>query len=847
MCAFCNIKRNVYKFNLTMKKFSIIFNCWLFLALALFYCPFLHSENSIERKNGYYGMINEQGGEIIPFRYTSISELRDMPGLYKVQKRNKTIGAYNDKGEVIIPTDIYTFCMHVTLDKSYDKILVKSNGKEGIIRKDGKVIIPADKYSNVTYNSREGGPDTYTIKVGERYGLCNADGQEIIPPVYDLISLPYKHFLYVEVRKNNFVGLRDPISGKVLVPVGQYYDLQQLKNGKYAATKPNMEVAILDDAFNEVFLKKGRSIQPVKGKENVMRYAIFYGKDNYYFVDETGNMIDSFIDNDGSIYKSTYNYKPVKEYFKDEEHRYSGYRVTNEQGLYGVIDEKGKTIIPCKFDNLTYRKEYQAWEGTKGKGKVLYSKTGANIIPLAYTRIFETLNYNNDSLLLFPKTENGFVAAYTLKGEKLIEADKYTKLKVLSHQDSLLLAYVDDKVGVVKFNGREILPPKFSDLGVKETIIGKCILLKQGDLYGLANYDGQIMIPPVYESLDIHGLNKFNKWAHVTVRKSGLDGIYDMTGKEIVPAGIYDKMLISTTISYFYPAIHVFIGNSQGYYDLFGNVLVPVGDYKGVSITKNANSSNGWAVNITTPSKYANKDRFCSYELYTNKLLSDSEPENERDSYIKRASDNFKAAKYADAIRYYTQALQIRESDYLYYNRGAAYYNQSQYDNAIADLNKCISITKSNTLIGDANDLIDKANLYKNAAFERRQQTMASVGAIIGGLFLGAISTVASALLVKNNMNANYNMNSYSGASSYSSSDNNSYSETSNSTSSHSSSSSKSSSLCLKCCGTGHCSQCDGTGCRTDNAFGTGKDCTHSCGICGGSGVCPKCGGAGRL
>lgn len=828
----------------TFISFCCRFVCLLVLALNF---SNLLAENSIEKKNGYYGVINEQGVEIIPFRYTLLKELRDMPGLYVVHKRNETIGVYNDKGEEIIPTDRYTFCMHVLLDKSYDKILVKSNGKEGIIRKDGKIIIPAEKYSSISYSSCDGTNDVYIVHIGERAGLCNAEGFEIIPPVYDMVSSPFSHFPYAKVHKDNYVGLCDPVSGKVLIPASRYYSIQQLKNGKFMATKPNMEVAILDETFKEVFSKKGRNIQPVIGKENIMRYAVFYGKDNYYFVDEAGNMLDSFTDNDGSVYQSTFNYKPDKEYFNDEEHHYSGYRITNEQGMFGVIDEKGKIIIPCKFDVLTYRKEYQVWEGTKGKYKALYSKTGVNIIPLNYTRIFETLDYHNDSLLLFPKTENGFVAAYTLNGKRLIEANKYTKLKILSRQDSLLLAYVDDKVGVVKFDGQEIISSQFSSLAVKETVIGKCFLIKQGDRYGLANYEGQIIIPSIYESLTIHGLTKFNKWAHVTVRKNGLDGIYDMTGKEIIPAGVYDKVTVSTILSYCYPSIHVYIGESQGIYDLFGNVLVPVGDYKRVSIMKDANSSNGWAINITTPSKYANKDRICSYELYTNKLIYDSEPEYERENYIKCASDNFDLAKYSEAIKCYTKALQIRESDYLYYNRGAAYYNQSQYDKAILDLKKCISISKSNSLIGDANDLIDKANRYKNAESERKQQTMANVGAVIGGLFLGAISTAASALLVKNNMNANYNMNSYSGASSHSSHTDNSYTETSNSTSSHSNSSSKSSSLCLKCCGTGHCSQCNGTGCRTDNAFGTGKDCSHSCGICGGSGACPKCGGSGRL
>lgn len=59
--------------------------------------------------------------------------------------------------------------------------------------------------------------------------------------------------------------------------------------------------------------------------------------------------------------------------------------------------------------------------------------------------------------------------------------------------------------------------------------------------------------------------------------------------------------------------------------------------------------------------------------------------------------------------------------------------------------------------------------------------------------------------------------------------------------------SSKSTNLCLDCCGSGKCSQCHGSGFRTDNMFGTGVDPKHKCGICSGTGRCTNCHGAGRI
>lgn len=67
-----------------------------------------------------------------------------------------------------------------------------------------------------------------------------------------------------------------------------------------------------------------------------------------------------------------------------------------------------------------------------------------------------------------------------------------------------------------------------------------------------------------------------------------------------------------------------------------------------------------------------------------------------------------------------------------------------------------------------------------------------------------------------------------------------SYSGGTTSTSSTTSSSS-SKSFCRSCSNTKICTQCHGTGKRTDNMFGTGTSATVKCGICGGSGKCPYC------
>lgn len=220
--------------------------------------------------------------------------------------------------------------------------------------------------------------------------------------------------------------------------------------------------------------------------------------------------------------------------------------------------------------------------------------------------------------------------------------------------------------------------------------------------------------------------------------------------------------------------------------------------------------------------------------VYANNSQQDtnnSQQEELRDQYIEKADIFFEANRFAKAAKNYSKAIRIRATDYLYFNRAVSYYNNNKYNKAIRDFNYVLSITSNTNLANRSSELIEKSRIQKIALAERR----AAIGAAIFGTLLG----VTAAVLTSQNNN---DVSSYSGHSNVTndSDDNDDYTTDTNTKE-------KSDNLCLKCYGSGKCPQCNGTGCRTDNMFGTGTDCEHDCGICGGSGDCPKCGGKGRL
>jgi tetratricopeptide (TPR) repeat protein len=60
----------------------------------------------------------------------------------------------------------------------------------------------------------------------------------------------------------------------------------------------------------------------------------------------------------------------------------------------------------------------------------------------------------------------------------------------------------------------------------------------------------------------------------------------------------------------------------------------------------------------------------------------------------KEKGNNFlKNKNYEEALKCYTEAVNADPSNYIYYsNRSACYYNMQNFQNALEDANKCISI-----------------------------------------------------------------------------------------------------------------------------------------------------------
>lgn len=211
-------------------------------------------------------------------------------------------------------------------------------------------------------------------------------------------------------------------------------------------------------------------------------------------------------------------------------------------------------------------------------------------------------------------------------------------------------------------------------------------------------------------------------------------------------------------------------------------------------------------------------------------------------SVLNEANNYYELGKYRKAIKLYSKAIKENPNADLYYLRGRSYLSQGKYKSAIKDLESALTDNKlSMAFQSDCELLLADAQA-------KRETQLAERAEMLGSLFSVAAATTISVLSAKSASNASKSSLSAGGVTVSSSNSPYETSSVSNTSSSASTQPQKDNSIqCPSCNGLKHCSQCRGTGFRTDNMFGTGQDPTHKCGICGGSGVCPKCHGAGRI
>lgn len=271
---------------------------------------------------------------------------------------------------------------------------------------------------------------------------------------------------------------------------------------------------------------------------------------------------------------------------------------------------------------------------------------------------------------------------------------------------------------------------------------------------------------------------------------------------------------------------------------------IPSGSY-GVQTQYNGNVTSGADVSASAYNKVS------AHAPVTKPLKEKVDNTAKFNNYalLQEAISYYNTRNYLKAVKLLNKSIKVKPTGLAHYYRGCSYYKQNNYKAAKEDLYVAQrSDDLDNHYKKEARRLYADANKKIDEQKAASRQAWANFGKGVGAALLVTGAVVGAAAVDAYTAPNTYNTYTPATASggSYSSGGSSSSSSSSYNSGSSSSSSSKTD-LCLSCCGNGKCPQCHGSGCRTDNQFGTGTDYSKKCGICGGSGICKKCNGAGRI
>ena len=185
-----------------------------------------------------------------------------------------------------------------------------------------------------------------------------------------------------------------------------------------------------------------------------------------------------------------------------------------QDGKYGLIDFEGKRItkpIYDSIDSLNY-KEGQLLVKQDGKTGVINIK-GNTLIDIKYDQInvdgyyTKEGGYNYSGYIVSTTTDQGYRYGYINYDGKLLLESNYNQLsrvtQIQDNNNAYIICAENGRYGVMK-NDESIIPNEYQSIDYDEG--NNLFTIEKSKKYGIANIDGNIIVPTEYNQIDITGV-----------------------------------------------------------------------------------------------------------------------------------------------------------------------------------------------------------------------------------------------------------------------------------------------------------------------------------------------------
>jgi hypothetical protein len=207
---------------------------------------------SIARKDSLYGFVDLKGNTILPFEYEDI--LCEHLGNIFVKKNGKW-GVMNDENQQLLPCK-YDYIASAWDNSDENNYIVVQNDKFGKVMETGDELFPC-MYDGIT-TWVEYGADGHYVRIGDKMGLINYNGEIMIPIQYEKIEYIFKTNWAIVYDKSK-MGLYNIKNGSFFLPLE--YDYLFIDNWfGFEKNKP-MQIITYKDSIVNILDEKGKIVR----------------------------------------------------------------------------------------------------------------------------------------------------------------------------------------------------------------------------------------------------------------------------------------------------------------------------------------------------------------------------------------------------------------------------------------------------------------------------------------------------------------------------------------------------------------------------------------------------------
>jgi hypothetical protein len=524
---------------------------------------------SLLQKNNSYGVANGQGIIIIPVEYDSIKRNYDNSRFYLY--KNGKAGTSTFSGERALPLEydniLYSSGLshysYVIKNKDslllYDNkvvngsflyigfysnaVVAKQNGRYGILQNNKTIL--AFEYDSIylpkaitnygynTYNKHavskpfidhQAKASFFIIKQTNKYGLINAEGTILYPADNDLINYDNLRYIFTIQKDKRFGIYFEHSKQKTAVEFESVYT----DGAQFITVKKNGKYGILNYSNQQVlpFEYEGVSIM---------------GLNTGFLVTQNGKK--GWLTSKGDIVIPIM-YDEVDDFLFGDKFR-GLYKVSLDK-KYGIVDEKNNTVIPIKYDEIYGFGNSFLVKLDKKSG--IYSRQGKEICKAEYDKFEKSITESSNILFSYKDSAWGII-----KGNEMVLYPPVFKQKgYLTNTDGLLnpfsnngkwYQYVKDKknkYGIFEERTAQIVVPVVYDDIFQKFELDSITYFsaRMGNKFGLINNRNAIVIPFVYDTINISKNNSYNSgraMPQFIVKKGKKYGVVNLQHKVIIP------------------------------------------------------------------------------------------------------------------------------------------------------------------------------------------------------------------------------------------------------------------------------------------------------------------------